>query len=120
MEEDATAVLRFVVGKQEATREQFELIGEQPPCIATGDEIQAGTDLDPGRINDALSTSFRRSLGQRRSTFISAMQADTSRIAALLSSEASPVLLASEAARGRIRCIPHGRTRRRSVSPSVD
>jgi hypothetical protein len=55
MEEDATTVLRFIIDRQEEIRPQFELLGDEPPCAATGQQIQDGTGLPPGRINDAVA-----------------------------------------------------------------
>lgn len=55
MEDDATAVLQFIVDHQEEVRPQHELLGDEPPCIATGHQIQEGTGLPPGRINDAVA-----------------------------------------------------------------
>jgi hypothetical protein len=55
MEQDATAVLRFVIDKQERVRPQFELLGDEAPFIAAGHEIQEGTGLTPRRINDAVA-----------------------------------------------------------------
>ena len=48
-------VLRFIVAKQEKARPQFELLGDEPSCSAMGHEIQEGTGLEPGRINDAVA-----------------------------------------------------------------